>query len=155
MSIKLLKQGLNGHKPLEPMWRQQPLKDSYDVVIIGGGAHGLACAYYLAKHHKITNVAVLEKAYLGSGGSGRCTSGAADRRRRAAAGGAGRSGLNCMAGAAPSPMTAHGQELHPCADAPARGLAARQLAVRAAAPFAGQGSRSAAMGWPRPCVASG
>ncbi len=73
MSIKLLKQGLNGHTPLEPMWRQQPLKDSYDVVIIGGGAHGLACAYYLAKHHNITNVAVLEKAYLGSGGSGRNT----------------------------------------------------------------------------------
>lgn len=73
MSIKLLKQGLNGHTSLEPMWRQQPLKDSYDVVIIGGGAHGLACAYYLAKHHNITNVAVLEKAYLGSGGSGRNT----------------------------------------------------------------------------------
>lgn len=73
MSIKLLKQGLNGHGSLKPMWRQQPLKDSYDVVIIGGGAHGLACAYYLAKHHNITNVAVLEKAYLGSGGSGRNT----------------------------------------------------------------------------------
>jgi sarcosine oxidase, subunit beta len=73
MSIKLLKQGLNGHQPLKPMWQQHPLKDSYDVVIIGGGAHGLACAYYLAKHHKITNVAVLEKAYLGSGGSGRNT----------------------------------------------------------------------------------
>lgn len=73
MSIKLLKQGLNGHKTLKPMWRQPPLKDSYDVVIIGGGAHGLACAYYLAKHHNITNVAVLEKAYLGSGGSGRNT----------------------------------------------------------------------------------
>jgi sarcosine oxidase subunit beta len=73
MSIKLLKQGLNGHQLLKPMWRQQPLKDSYDVVIIGGGAHGLACAYYLAKHHNITNVAVVEKAYLGSGGSGRNT----------------------------------------------------------------------------------
>ncbi|MBI1877171.1 MAG: FAD-dependent oxidoreductase [Chloroflexi bacterium] len=73
MSIKLLKQGLNGHKPPELMWRQQPLNDSYDVVIIGGGAHGLACAYYLAKHHNITNVAVVEKAYLGSGGSGRNT----------------------------------------------------------------------------------
>ncbi|MCL4298591.1 MAG: FAD-dependent oxidoreductase [Anaerolineae bacterium] len=73
MSIKLLKQGLNGHGSLKPMWRQQPLKDSYDVVIIGGGAHGLACAYYLAKHHNITQVAVLEKAYLGSGGSGRNT----------------------------------------------------------------------------------
>ena len=73
MSIKLLKQGLNGHGTLKPMWRQPPLKDSYDVVIIGGGAHGLACAYYLAKHHNITDVAVLEKAYLGSGGSGRNT----------------------------------------------------------------------------------
>ncbi len=73
MSIKLLKQGLNGHQPLQPMWRQHPLQDSYDVVIIGGGAHGLACAYFLAKYHKITNVAVLEKAYLGSGGSGRNT----------------------------------------------------------------------------------
>jgi sarcosine oxidase subunit beta len=73
MSIKLLKQGLNGHATLKPMWRQPPLKDSYEVVIIGGGAHGLACAYYLAKHHQITNVAVLEKAYLGSGGSGRNT----------------------------------------------------------------------------------
>lgn len=73
MSIKLLKQGLNGHQLLKPMWREQSLKDSYDVVIIGGGAHGLACAYYLAKHHNITNVAVVEKAYLGSGGSGRNT----------------------------------------------------------------------------------
>ena len=50
-----------------------PLKASYDVVIIGGGVHGLACAYYLAKNHGITNVAVLEKSYLGGGGSGRNT----------------------------------------------------------------------------------
>src|SRR5215470_14222893 len=73
MSIKLLKQGLNGHQALSPMWRAQPLKDQYDVVIIGGGVHGLATAYYLAKHHRITNVAVLEKRYIGSGGSGRNT----------------------------------------------------------------------------------
>lgn len=73
MSIKLLKQGFNGHKPLQPMWRQHPLKESYDVVIIGGGVHGLAAAYYLAKHYNITNVAVLEKSYLGHGGSGRNT----------------------------------------------------------------------------------
>jgi sarcosine oxidase subunit beta len=50
-----------------------PLKSSYDVVIVGGGVHGLACAYYLAENHGITNVAVLEKAYLGGGGSGRNT----------------------------------------------------------------------------------
>lgn len=56
-----------------PMWQQHDLKESYDVVIIGGGAHGLACAYYLAKNHGITNVAVLEKRYIGSGNSGRNT----------------------------------------------------------------------------------
>jgi len=49
------------------------MKDSYDVVIIGGGVHGLAAAYYLAANHGITNVAVLDKSYLGSGGSGRNT----------------------------------------------------------------------------------
>jgi sarcosine oxidase subunit beta len=49
------------------------LKDRYDVVIIGGGAHGLACAYYLAKEHGITDVAVLERHYIGSGNSGRNT----------------------------------------------------------------------------------
>ncbi len=55
------------------VWREQPLKKSYDVVIIGGGVHGLAAAYYLATNHGITDVAVLEKSYLGSGGSGRNT----------------------------------------------------------------------------------
>ena len=55
------------------MWRSHELKKSYDVVIIGGGAHGLACAYYLAKEHGITDVAVLEKSYIGAGGSGRNT----------------------------------------------------------------------------------
>jgi sarcosine oxidase, subunit beta len=55
------------------MWREPEMRDSYDVVIIGGGAHGLACAYYLAKVHGITNVAIMEKRYIGSGGSGRNT----------------------------------------------------------------------------------
>ena len=55
------------------MWRSHELKESYDVVIIGGGAHGLACAYYLAEEHGITDVAVLEKSYIGAGGSGRNT----------------------------------------------------------------------------------
>lgn len=59
--------------PQGKMWRQHPLKKSYDVVIIGGGAHGLAAAYYLAKDHGIRDVAVLEKNYIGSGGSGRNT----------------------------------------------------------------------------------
>ncbi|MCC7352416.1 MAG: FAD-dependent oxidoreductase, partial [Anaerolineae bacterium] len=73
MSIRLIKQALNGHKALTRMWQEHPLAESYDVVIVGGGVHGLACAYYLAKNHGITNVAVLEKSYLGSGGSGRNT----------------------------------------------------------------------------------
>ena len=56
------------------MWRKSgELKDSYDVVIIGGGSHGLATAYYLARDHGIGNVAVLEKSYIGSGAAGRNT----------------------------------------------------------------------------------
>ncbi|HXH88039.1 MAG TPA: FAD-dependent oxidoreductase [Gaiellaceae bacterium] len=56
------------------MWRPRgELKDRYDVVIIGGGSHGLATAYYLAKEHGITNVAVLEQSYIGSGAAGRNT----------------------------------------------------------------------------------
>jgi sarcosine oxidase, subunit beta len=56
------------------MWRKQPeLKDSYDVVIVGGGSHGLATAYYLQKEHGITDVAILEKNYIGSGAAGRNT----------------------------------------------------------------------------------
>ena len=55
------------------MWRSHDLRRSYDVVIIGAGVHGLAIAYYLAKNHGITNVAVLDKGYLGGGASGRNT----------------------------------------------------------------------------------
>jgi len=73
MSLKLIRQALNKGRSLPKMWRSHTLKDRYDVVIIGGGAHGLACAYYLAKEHGITDVAVLEKSYIGAGGSGRNT----------------------------------------------------------------------------------
>src|SRR5690625_2465690 len=55
------------------VWSEPDLKSSYDVVIIGGCLHGLATAYYLAKNHGITNIAVIEKGYIGSGGSGRNT----------------------------------------------------------------------------------
>lgn len=56
------------------MWRPRgELKDRYDVVVIGGGSHGLATAYYLAKNHGITDVCVLEKSYIGSGAAGRNT----------------------------------------------------------------------------------
>src|SRR5918995_5429386 len=55
------------------MWRRRPeLKDSYDVVIVGAGSHGLATAYYL-REHGITDVAVVEKGYIGSGAAGRNT----------------------------------------------------------------------------------
>ncbi|HVB78412.1 MAG TPA: FAD-dependent oxidoreductase [Candidatus Binataceae bacterium] len=55
------------------MWRTHDLKASYDVVIIGAGVHGLAAAYYLARNHGITDVAVLDRGYLGGGNSGRNT----------------------------------------------------------------------------------
>jgi len=56
----------------ERMWTARPLKDRYEVVIIGGGVHGLAIAYYLGKLG-VRDVAVLEKSYIGSGASGRNT----------------------------------------------------------------------------------
>ena len=71
-AASLIRQGLNsGSWPR--MWRRHSLKSKYDVIIIGGGIHGLATAYYLAKNHGITNVAVVDKGYLGGGGSGRNT----------------------------------------------------------------------------------
>ncbi len=72
-ALALVNQGTRKAHTWPKVWSSHELRRSYDVVIIGGGIHGLATAYYLASRHGITNVAVLEKGYLGSGGSGRNT----------------------------------------------------------------------------------
>ncbi len=72
-AFSLLKNALTGNQDWKPAWRKPDPKASYDVIIIGGGGHGLSTAYYLAKEHGITNVAVLEKGWLGSGNVGRNT----------------------------------------------------------------------------------
>jgi sarcosine oxidase subunit beta len=69
----LLRNALSRHEKWPRAWRSPAPKPHYDVVIIGGGGHGLATAYYLAKEHGITNVAVLEKGYIGGGNTGRNT----------------------------------------------------------------------------------
>lgn len=71
--LSLARNALTGHKNWPEAWRSPPLKPEYDVIIIGAGGHGLATAYYLAKNHGITNVAVLEKGWLGGGNIARNT----------------------------------------------------------------------------------
>jgi heterotetrameric sarcosine oxidase beta subunit len=71
--FSLARNALSYHENWEAAWRSPTPKPSYDVVIIGGGGHGLASAYYLAKEHGISNVAVLEKGWLGGGNTGRNT----------------------------------------------------------------------------------
>lgn len=70
---KILSQGLRGKASWTPQWRNPDPRAEYDTIIIGGGGHGLAAAYYLAKNHGITDVAVLEKGNIGSGNAGRNT----------------------------------------------------------------------------------
>jgi sarcosine oxidase subunit beta len=70
----LLRNALSFHENWERAWRSPALKPEYDVVIVGAGGHGLATAYFLAKDHGITNVAVLERSWLGGGNMGRNTS---------------------------------------------------------------------------------
>jgi sarcosine oxidase subunit beta len=70
---QVLAQGLTGNKGWTRAWRDPDPKPAYDIIIIGGGGHGLATAFYLAKEHGITNIAVLEKGYLGGGNVGRNT----------------------------------------------------------------------------------
>ncbi|MCP4070970.1 MAG: sarcosine oxidase subunit beta family protein [Hyphomicrobiales bacterium] len=72
-AFSLFKQAFRGHQGWQPVWRNPEPKPEYDIIIIGGGGHGLATAYYLAKNHGIKNIAVLEKGWLGGGNTGRNT----------------------------------------------------------------------------------
>ncbi len=67
------REAMRGHKGWGQQWASPEPRKEYDVIIIGAGGHGLATAYYLAKEHGITNVAVLEKGWLGGGNTGRNT----------------------------------------------------------------------------------
>ena len=72
-SFRVFWEGLAGQRGWQPLWRDPEPKPAYEIVIIGGGGHGLATAYYLAKEHGVRNVAVLEKGWLGGGNTGRNT----------------------------------------------------------------------------------
>ena len=71
--FQVLREGLRGQSGWKPVWRDPEPQSEYDIVIIGGGGHGLSTAYYLAKEHGLKNIAVLEKGYLGGGNVGRNT----------------------------------------------------------------------------------
>ncbi|MEO1455934.1 MAG: FAD-dependent oxidoreductase [Pseudomonadota bacterium] len=72
-SLALIKEGLRGQTGWVPAWRDAIPAPAYDAVIVGGGGHGLATAYYLAKEHGVRRIAVLERGWVGGGNTGRNT----------------------------------------------------------------------------------
>lgn len=72
-ALNLVRGALGGHRQWRPAWTNKEPRDGYDVIIVGGGGHGLATAYYLARYHGVTRVAVLEKGWIGGGNTGRNT----------------------------------------------------------------------------------
>jgi sarcosine oxidase, subunit beta len=72
-ALSIFHRGLTGHESWRPQWRRAAPKAAYDAIIIGGGGHGLGTAYYLAAEHGLTNIAVVEKGWVGGGNTGRNT----------------------------------------------------------------------------------
>src|SRR5580692_9600571 len=72
-ALSLIWRGLSRHRGWQQQWRKPEPKARYDAIIVGGGGHGLGAAYYLAKEHGLTNIAVLEKRWIGGGNTGRNT----------------------------------------------------------------------------------
>ncbi|PCJ50499.1 MAG: sarcosine oxidase subunit beta [Gammaproteobacteria bacterium] len=72
-ALKVIKESLTGHKGWKPVWRSPQPKKHYDIIIVGGGGHGLATAHYLASKYGMHNIAVLEKGWIGGGNVGRNT----------------------------------------------------------------------------------
>ena len=71
--FSLIKNAFSYHENWQPAWRSPTPKNEYDAIVIGGGGHGLTTAYYLAKNHGLTNIAVVEKGWIGGGNTGRNT----------------------------------------------------------------------------------
>ena len=72
-AFAIAREAFRHHEGWERTWADRPLQKKYDAIIIGAGGHGLATAYWLGKNHGITNVAILEKGWLGGGNTGRNT----------------------------------------------------------------------------------